>query len=106
MSVTLQIDGKTAEIIVAGLLDGKAIKKVAAKADKAVAAGITTLYINTAEITGIDSGGITGLLHVRAGLLDRGMDLHVKAAPSEIAATLRLLKVNNLINLERKGAPT
>ena len=106
MSVTSQIDGKTADIIVVGLLDSKAIKKVAAQADKAVAAGVTTVCINAAEVTGIDSSGITGLLHVRAGLLDRGMDLHVKAAPPEIAATLRLLKVNILINLERKGAAT
>ena len=106
MSVKIHIEGKTAEIIIIGSLDSGAIKKVAAQADKAVAAGVTNVHINAAEISGIDSAGITGILHLRAGLLDRGMDLHFKAAPSEIAATLRLLKVSNLMNLERKSAAT
>ena len=106
MGVALHIDGKKAEIIIVGSLDSDTIKSIAAQADKAVAAGVSVVNINAAEITAVDSGGITGILHVRAGLLDRGMDLHVKEAPPELVATLRLLKVNGLLNLERKGAVT
>lgn len=104
MSVTIQLGDESAEIVVVGPIDAGVIKSLAAQADKAVAAGVSEVNLNVAGVTSLDSAGITGLLHVRAGLLDRGMDLHVKGASPEIAATLRLLKVNGLLNLEKDKA--
>ena len=101
MSVILKLDKKTAVILVSGPIGVDAIEELAAQADKAVAAGSSLVSIDVSRATDIDAAGVTGLLNLRVGLLDRGMDLDIIEAPREIAATLRLLKLGDLLNLQK-----
>jgi len=97
MDVDIELDGSQARVIVAGEVDAHTSAELEQGFEEALAGGATTLIVDVAQMSFIDSSGLRVLVQTRKRLVDAGGALELQQPSDTVVRLLELTGLGELL---------
>jgi anti-sigma B factor antagonist len=97
MDVDINIEGPEARVVVAGEVDAHTSPELARGFEEALAGGATSLIVDVAGVSFIDSSGLRVLVQTRQRVTDAGGTLELRQPTDTVVRLLELTGLQDLL---------